>query len=86
MHPLQRLDGRVGRASAPVGFFGGGRSPRIFIPRITWSPGQLRRHEGLAVRYLAVGRGQEFRGEFWPFVIGVVTEPQNEEPIDYGRT
>ena len=54
--------------------------------RITWSPNQLWRHEGLAIRYLAVGRGQEFRGKFWPFVIGVVTEPQNEEPIDYGQT
>lgn len=64
----------------------GGRSPRTFIPRTTRSPGQLWRRRALAIRYLAVGRGQEFQGKFWPFVITVVTEPLNEEPIDYGRT
>ena len=53
---------------------------------ITCSLGQFLRQEGLAIRYLAVGRGQEFQGAFWPFVITVVTEPLNEEPIDYGRT
>jgi len=53
---------------------------------LRWPPATLLQRERLRIRYLAIGRGQKFEGKFWPFVITVVTEPWNQEPIDYAHT
>ena len=53
---------------------------------------ELAQRTQLGVRLLAVGRGQRWEGhchddagEFWPFIISVISYPANREPVDYSN-
>lgn len=54
--------------------------------RMGLSPDDLRRQTSLSIRYLVIGRGREFEGDYWPFVTTVVTDPLNRAAIDYNLT
>ena len=47
---------------------------------------EFSRRERKTIRYLVIGRAREYRGQFWPLIVTVVTDPLNDEPLDYTRT
>jgi hypothetical protein len=60
---------------------------------VSWSAAALQRATFRRIEYLAVGRGQAWEegpehalaGKYWPFVIGVFTEPPINERIDFSN-
>ncbi len=50
------------------------------------SPHEFQVDTGMRLEYLVIGRAREFQGKYWPLIISVLTEPANEEPIDYSDT
>jgi len=57
---------------------------------LSFRPAPLRCCAGLSILYLAVGRGQPFRkarhplaGEYYPFIVSVLTDRAAGPPIDY---
>ena len=61
---------------------------------LRWTFDHLKRHAGLEILYVAVGKGRAFEGgpphalagRYWPIVVTVFTEPPNVHDIDYNRT
>lgn len=39
---------------------------------------------GLSIEYLVVGRGQWYKGDYWPFIIGVVCSESVAEIMEAG--
>lgn len=57
---------------------------------LKWTEPELKQHTGLSIRWLAVGRGQRWKGAphpfagcYWPFTITVLTDPPNNMLINY---
>lgn len=50
---------------------------------VDFDEGDLEARYGIEKVYLALGLTRSFKGEFWPLVIGVHTEPDFEAAVDY---
>jgi hypothetical protein len=58
---------------------------RLQAADLSLTEADLHYEAGLAVRYLAVGRGQLHEGRYWPFFISVFTDPPISTAIDYAQ-
>ena len=50
---------------------------------VDFDEGDLEARFGIEMVYLALGLTRSFKGEFWPIVVGIHTEPDFEAEVDY---